>query len=230
MATHHTVRPLLIAFLMMLGVTQFAPTASAQTAPSVTTASQDANPTRLFFGPTGRSLKQGESYFGVFEVFMPFVQVGVTDRLSLGGGTPLVFGAGEPPIWFTPKFRVFSTARTDVSVGTLHFWNVGEHNAGIAYGVATHGTADSAVTAGLGYTYSGTDVGSAVVMIGGERRATRSVKLITENYIGRGGHGVLMGGVRFMGERLSADVGLFSPITSAGFFAGPMVNFVWKMK
>ena len=118
MATHRTLRPLLITLLATLVLTQFTATASAQTPPSIAPATQDANPTRLFFGPTGRTLKQGESYFGVFEVFMPFVQVGVTDRLSLGGGTPLVFGAGEPPIWFTAKFRVFSTARTDVSVGT----------------------------------------------------------------------------------------------------------------
>jgi len=66
----------------------------------------DPNTTRLFFGPTARSLKRGEAYFGVYEVFMPFVQVGVTDRLSIGGGTPLIFGDVERPLWVTPKLEI----------------------------------------------------------------------------------------------------------------------------
>jgi hypothetical protein len=52
----------------------------------------DPNATRLFFAPTGRSLKRGQVYLGVYEFLMPFVQVGVTDRFSVGGGTPLVLG------------------------------------------------------------------------------------------------------------------------------------------
>lgn len=45
----------------------------------------DPNPTRLFFGPTGRSVKKGEGYVGVYGLFLPFVQVGITDRISIGG-------------------------------------------------------------------------------------------------------------------------------------------------
>ena len=52
----------------------------------------DPNVTRLFFGPTGRSLKKGQTYLGVYEFLMPFVQYGITDRISIGGGTPFVFG------------------------------------------------------------------------------------------------------------------------------------------
>ena len=52
---------------------------------------QDSHNTRLMFAPTARSLRRGEGYVGVYYV-LPFVQVGVTDRLSIGGGTPLVFG------------------------------------------------------------------------------------------------------------------------------------------
>ena len=35
----------------------------------------DPNPTRLFFGPTARSLKPGTGYVGVYEIVLPFVQV-----------------------------------------------------------------------------------------------------------------------------------------------------------
>ena len=73
----------------------------------------DPNATRLFFGPTGRSLARGQTYLGVYEFLMPFVQVGITDRLSIGGGTPLVFGFDDSdrPFWLTPKLQLISTAR-----------------------------------------------------------------------------------------------------------------------
>ena len=35
----------------------------------------DPNPTRLFFGPTGRSLKRGTGYLGVYEVLMKLLDV-----------------------------------------------------------------------------------------------------------------------------------------------------------
>ena len=66
-------------------------------------------------------------------------------------------------------------------------------------------------------------------MIGGERRLSRRLKLITENYI-VGGDAVVSGGIRFLGESLSADIGLITPLVSDGFYAFPMVNFVWKFK
>ncbi|HMF61073.1 MAG TPA: hypothetical protein VK595_11920, partial [Vicinamibacterales bacterium] len=86
----------------------------------------DPNATRLFFGPTGRSLGKGQAYFGVYEFVMPFVQVGVTDRLSIGGGTPLVFGLGnegDRPFWITPKLQLLNRSRTQVAVGTFHVFN-----------------------------------------------------------------------------------------------------------
>ena len=57
----------------------------------------DPNATRLFFAPTGRALRKGEGYFGVYEIVLPFVQAGITDRISSGAGTPLIFGAYAEP-------------------------------------------------------------------------------------------------------------------------------------
>ena len=192
----------------------------------------DANTTRLLFGPTGRSLKQGEGYIGVYEFMMPFVQVGVTDRISIGAGTPLVFGSGTShPVWITPKVQFISTGRLDVSAGAMHFFNVDDATVGIAYTVMTYGTPDSAFTAGAGYAYEGNDddysAGSVVVMVGGERRLSRRTKLITENYWFEGNDGIASLGLRFIGDRLSADLGLVVPITEDEFFAFPIVNFVW---
>lgn len=194
----------------------------------------DANTTRLLFGPTGRSLGRGEGYVGVYEFMMPFVQVGVTDRISIGGGTPLVFGGGSShPVWLTPKVQFLKSGRLDVAAGAMHFVNVDDATVGIAYTVMTYGTPDSAFTAGAGYAYEGDDdysAGSAVVMVGGERRLSRRTKLVTENYWFEGNNGLVSLGIRFIGDRLSADLGLVTPIGADEFFAFPMVNFVWAFR
>src|SRR5215203_1380232 len=176
----------------------------------------DEHRSRLFFAPTGRSLRRGQVSVGVFEFLAPFVQVGVTDRISFGGGTPLVFGINEfeRPFWITPKVQVFD----------------GDGDgAGIGYGVATFGSSDNAVTVGAGMAYDGEDQG-ALFMIGGERRVRPNLKLITENYITKGGNGIMSGGVRFIGGRLSADLALAVPLGVDEFVTFPVVNFMYVFK
>jgi hypothetical protein len=191
----------------------------------------DPNPTRLFFGPTARSLKQGDGYVGVYEIFLPFVQVGITDRISFGAGTPLIFGEGTGhPFWITPKVQVFESELTKASVGVMHFLNVGDGTLGIAYVVATRGTADSAVSGGVGYAYDrsyDSSNGAAVFMIGAEHRATRGMKVMTENYVFDGG-GIVSGGVRWMGEHFSADLALVMPFDGNSAVAFPLVNVVYS--
>jgi len=189
----------------------------------------DPNTTRLLFGPTARALKRGDSYLAVYEISLPFVQVGLTDRISIGAGTLPYFGEGTPhPFWVTPKVQVFAGSKTAVAVGVLHFVNFGDYSAGIGYGVLTHGTAESAVTVGLGYGYvAGEGHGGApMVMVGGEHRVARRVKLVTENYAFRGG-GIMSAGVRLLGERMSVDFGLMAPLSAETFIVVPLVNFVW---
>jgi hypothetical protein len=188
----------------------------------------DVQRTRLFFAPTARSLDRGQVSFGVFEITAPFIQIGVTDRFSVGGGTPLMFGLdeGERPFWITPKLQLLDRPTRKAAVGVMHVFASGE-NAGIAYGVGTFGTSDNAFTIGAGMAYTEDDR-NGVVMIGGESRARSNIKFITENYVFRGGAGVFSGGVRFIGERLSADVGLAVPWGVDDFFvAFPVVNFVY---
>ena len=188
----------------------------------------DAHRSRLFFAPTGRSLERGQVSVGVFEFIAPFVQVGVTDRFSIGGGTPLIFGIDEEfrPFWITPKFQVFESEKVQVAVGVLQMLNVDGDSGGIAYTVGTFGSSDNAVTAGAGLAYTG-DSRGGVVMLGGERRVRQNLKLITENYVWKNGEGILSGGIRFLGERLSADLALAMPLGIGDFIAFPVVNFVY---
>jgi len=170
----------------------------------------DPNATRLFFGPTGRALGRGKTYLGVYEFLMPFVQVGVTDRLSIGGGTPLIVnGAG-----------------TQAAVGVFHVFDRRGNGGGIGYLVATHGGARGSFTAGAGVNYGFEGGRSGVVMIGGERRVRRNLALVSESYVW-GRHGIATGGVRLIGDRLSADLALGVPIGTTSAVAFPVVNFVY---
>lgn len=189
----------------------------------------DEHRSRLFFAPTGRSLAKGQVSLGVYEFLAPFVQVGVTDRFSIGGGTPLLFGIDEDhrPFWVTPKFQIYRGDRVQAAIGVLHVTSWEGSGGGIAYGVSTFGGPDNAVTAGAGLAYSVDGDRGGVVMVGGERRVRRNLKLITENYLWSSGHGIVSGGVRLIGERLSADLALAMPLGVDEVFAFPVVNFVY---
>ena len=173
---------------------------------------EDPNVSRLFFTATGRALDQGDAYIGTYLIVLPFVAVGVTDRLTIGGGAPVLVGVHQP-FYLAPKFQIIRRERVAFSVGTLHFVlsdDFDDDDVGIAYGVGTFGSRDNAVTIGLGFGYAGGDFDSQpVAMIGAERRMSRRAKVITENYFLPGETGLVLSvGIRFIGERLSADVGI----------------------
>ena len=158
------------------------------------------------------------------------VQVGVTDRLTVGGGTPLIFGEGgdSHAFWLTPKFQLLRGERTQIAAGVMHFLFTGdEEPVGIAYGVMTHGTPDASVTAGFGYGYESSDRGTWIGMVGGDKRVGRKVKLLAEGYLWQGGEGILMGGVRFFGARLSADLGVVTAVGGDDTLVFPVVTVVW---
>lgn len=197
---------------------------------------EDPNTTRLFFGPTGRSLPRGSGYFSVVEVLMPFLSFGVTDRLTLSGGTPLFFSSeGLSVFWLAPKLQLVRTDAFAGSVGVLAFFSPGESGSlGVLYGVGTFGrSSDQAITLGAGWGYD--SVGgihdAPAVMFGFESRMGRNSKLISENYLFPAeGMAILSAGPRFFGESLTADLGLALPLSteSDGFFVFPVVNFAWN--
>jgi hypothetical protein len=204
--------------------------------PNGETWAEDANPTRLFFSPTGRSLPKGEGYVSAYFFFLPFVAYGVTDWLTLAGGTPILPGVFGEVLYVAPKVRLLERGKTSVSAGALSFLAtraVDKGSAGILYGVGTYGSRDHAITVGAGWFYAETDgyantADEPVLMIGGERRISRRVKLVTENWlsIDPGVNGLISGGFRFLGERLSADLG-FAGVMGEGCCV-PLINFSWS--
>lgn len=199
---------------------------------------EDDNVSRLFFTSTGRSVPKGEGYVSAYWLFFPFVGYGVTDRFTIAGGTPIVPGGIGEIVYLAPKYKVWDAPKLDVSVGALSFWYLPEAdagNVGILYGVGTYGSNDNAVTFGAGWFYANVKddfetSNEPVFMLGGERRVSRRVKFITENWfaVNPGVSGLMSGGLRFVGDRLSADFALAGLSGVEAACCLPMINFVWS--
>ncbi len=195
----------------------------------------DPSSNRMFFGPTGRTIDKGEGYFAVFELFFPAVGIGVTDRFSIAGGTLLLGVAdGARPVWLIPKLQVVDREGFDFSVGALAITVFGDDfgTVGVLFGSGTFGNEEASLTTGAGWGWVDDDLASTpALLLGADARVSRNLKLMTENYwlpTGESEDAVLVSaGVRFLGERLSADVALaVAPGSDGAFF--PLVNFVWN--
>ncbi|MFT5514655.1 MAG: hypothetical protein ACI80V_000771 [Rhodothermales bacterium] len=192
----------------------------------------DPNGTRLFFGPTGRSLEKGRGYVADYYVVFGFVAYAITDRVTLAGGTFLIPQAVGDLIYVAPKVTLIERGSDAGSVGVLAGM-VKNETAGILYGAWTHGRPDGALTLGLGFGFgNGKFASDPVIMLGGEKAMGRNTKFIGESYLipTAGGGAWVMGGVRFFGSRLAADLGLmgFVGADDGGFPALPWLGFSYN--
>jgi hypothetical protein len=178
---------------------------------------EDPSRTRLFFAPTGRMLRSGESYFADAYIFFPSLQVGVTDMFTLGGGMSIFPGVGldEQIYYLTPKVGVYASPNVNIAVGALVAGAKvisDQSPAGIGYGVVTLGDENSSVTIGSGFGFARGNTSSVgVLMVGGSTRVSKSVALVSENYFTseRDANVLLSGGIRFMSEHIAVDLAGF---------------------
>lgn len=194
----------------------------------------DPNATRLFFSPTARSLKHLQGYFSVYQLFFPSFGLGLYDVVTLNGGISILPGAKQQLYYLASKVRVVHFKQLDLAAGIL-YTNVtgGEASgAGIAFGVATYGTEDYALTAGLGWGYAEKEFSDRpVLVLGGEARISKNLKILTENWLLPGADTkVLTFGIRFFGRQLAADLGFIYPTGSemSGFPFIPWVGFAYN--
>ena len=188
------------------------------------------NATRLFFAPSGQMLKKGEGYFADYELFFPGFAYGITDNISVGGGVSLIpAGLDEQAYYFTPKVGMSFGDQIHVSAGLL-VAGTKDGTGGIGYGAGTFGNGDASVTLGVGYGFAGGDIESKpVAMLGGEKRISRRVALVTENYLLPTSEDNLVYsfGLRFIGEKLTTDLALFN-VAGSGIIGLPYVDFVFR--
>jgi hypothetical protein len=191
------------------------------------------NATRLFFAPTGQMLAQGDGYFSDYEVLFPGVAYGLTDNITIGGGVSLLPTGLDKQVWYlTPKIGASVNPRLHLAVGALVAGVPGEDPVGAVYGVGTLGDGDASLTGGIAYGFAGKEFSSEfAVLVGGEKRVSRRIALVTENYFvpSSVGQPVVSGGVRMMSEKLTVDLALFNLVGESAFLPGiPFVSFVYK--
>jgi hypothetical protein len=188
---------------------------------------EDPNRTRLFFAPTARPLERGEGYFVAYYVLLPFVAVGVTDRVAMAGGMSILPGLSlsDQLFYVAPKVTFYDRANRSLAAGVLYGGVPGVGGGGLAFGSATFGPSSRAVTLGAGVGFSSEGRSSPALVFGGEIQLSNSLKLITENYLTTSSLDddycddfyndcdssfsdrlLLSGGVRFFGDRLAGDL------------------------
>lgn len=190
----------------------------------------DPNRTRLLFAPTGRTLSAGEGYFSAYEIFFPFLAVGITDFITLAGGVTLIPGAEQQIIYLAPKVRVLHLENFDLSGGVL-YCHIEDENFGILYGVTSYGTSRASLTLGLGWGFvNGETADNPALMIGGEIQVSNSVKILTENWKFPDAEDLLVSfAIRFFGEHLAADFGLLTTTgEKSGFPFLPWIGFAYN--
>ncbi len=153
------------------------------------------NDTRHCFAPTARSLQKGEGYFQDIYLFLGFVNYGVTNNISIGGGVSFVpfMDIEDQLLFLNPKigFQV----NDKINLGGGIFYASGptfdddedddkqRSRAGIGYGIGTYGSKENNATLGIGYgAIDGKAAKSPIVMLGGMYRISRRIALVSENW------------------------------------------------
>lgn len=199
---------------------------------------ENPNATRLFVGPTGRTLGRGQGFVADVDVVIASANVGLTDRITIGGGGLLI---PTVTLWFvSPKVGLIRGDQFNLSVGAVaggiggngdFSTRRGDDIAGIAYVAGTFGGTDHSLTLALGNGFAGSKVsGRPAVMLGGETRVARRISLVSENYVIPALSAPLVSyGLRFMGEKIAVDLAFFNIANSRALFPGiPYVDFVFR--
>ncbi len=192
----------------------------------------DPNASRLLLAPTARAIKSGSGYFADYMIFFPMLAFGIADVVSFAGGMSLFPGIDQQLIYLAPKVTPLHLKNFDVAAGFLHISIPSEEPVGVVYTMGTYGSPDRALTFGLGWGFSQGDLNNeSIVVIGGEIRVSRYIKLISENWFPPASEvQILAGGIRFFGQRLAADFSFIYPAGAEmeGFPFIPWVGFVYN--
>jgi hypothetical protein len=190
-------------------------------------------PTNYFFWPSAINLKKGEGYFQNNMLFLNSVHYGVTDNISIGGGLEFIsLFSGTPILFFSPKISFPAGKNFHAGGGLLLVTIPEEGSAGFLYGSTTVGTTEHNLSGSLGFGFAGGEFSTTpLVNISGMTRVSRKLMLMSENWIIPVPDEITAAafsfGVRFLGDKIAADVGLvYSPQVGTPFpIAGFSVKF-----
>ena len=174
----------------------------------------DRNTSRLFFGPTARTLERGDGYLADYVVFVFAGAYGVSDRvmLSLGGAMlESEKGKHDGPGWIDARVGILQSRKVAFAAGVLSARWAGADGGSISngYAVVTLGSNDHAVTMMGGYPLARNNIANEpTFMLGGETRVSSHLKLIAEVWrVPETPQAHTAWGVRWFGDRLAVSFG-----------------------
>lgn len=192
--------------------------------------------TRYLFSTSAIGLKKGEGYYQNVWIFFNNVNYGFSNNISMGAGLiPTFLFGGATPVWLLPKVSVpIAKDNIHLAAGGMFGGVVGDGESfgiGLAYGAITVGNLDQNLTFAVGFGYGdGQWSDIPLFNINGMIRLTRTIYLISENYIiSAGGEtaGFLSGAVRWAPENLALDFGLFRPYIVGENIDGGFIGIPW---
>ena len=202
---------------------------------------ESVHQTRLLFSPTAFPLEPGEGYYSNFWIFLSSFAVGVTEKFTVGAGLTTFPSADitDNVFFFLPKYTIVERDGFAGAVGVLAAsmpdFDTGRISLGILYGVTTFGQPEAHLTLGAGWGYVQENIAKRPVLtIGGLKRTSPSFALMTENWIfpvDNAFVGFATYGMRFIGDRLSADLAFgnaFGKGTTMIFPGVPLVGFAFR--
>lgn len=173
----------------------------------------DVTVSRLFVGPTARSIPEDKGYINLAEIIMPNFGYGITDEIMVRGGFTPFTVSGRVLYFGLASLQVAQYGDLLISGGIIltDFTGAARHweSALYGYGVVSYGNDVAAIHAGFGGGYSGSrESSSAVFMVGGEWQVARTTKIISENWIvSETGSAAFSLGLRIFGRSLAGELG-----------------------
>ncbi len=181
---------------------------------------KDPNQSHLFFAPTAQPVEAGKIYFSDYMVFFPTLSGGIANIFSIGGGISLLPFTREQLFYLGLKATIlnysFDGNNLSLAAGamTANLTSTSGEAQSIFYGVSTFRRNNYAFTLGLIESASNNSSdNSGLLLLGGELRISNSVKLMSEDYVYLGNGSALYSfGLRFFGENIAGDFGLFTTV------------------
>ena len=196
----------------------------------------DFNTTRLFITTTAQMMERGQGYYSNRYLFFSMLAYGVTDNFTIGaGGLTLPIPLKDLPFYITPKVGLLNEEPLDLALGALIMRVPGDDDngfsTGILYGVGTFGGPEG-LTAGLGWGFVNDEIANKpAIVLGGKRRWTRRLTVVTESWFFPNFYDepLVIYGIRFLGLRMSVDVGMIAMPSEEIVFPGfPYFDFVFN--
>tara|TARA_X000001036_G_C20602508_1_gene775533 strand:- start:309 stop:1037 length:729 start_codon:yes stop_codon:yes gene_type:complete len=190
-----------------------------------------ANPhdTRYFFGPTGIPIKKGKGYYQNILVTTNFFNYGISNNISIGGGFEFISTVSGSPIWFlTPKIGHHISENIHMGGGFIMAGFAAEGTVTLGYGIFTVGQSETNLSVGVGYGIIAGELSDyPAIMMSGTHRISKSIALLSENYVIRDNFYFGIHGIRILSRKNSFDIGtIVIPEIGEWIPALPYVGYV----